>query len=518
MLVPLFSCHSTRSWGVGEFADLVPLAAWMKEAGLRTLLLLPLNEMAPGQTSPYSALSAMALDPLFIHVPDVPDLAALGGEDALDAAQRGVLYHVRARPGVDYRAVRALKNRVLRQAFATFLETHWVKETARAAELQGFIRAQAWWLDDYAVFRALAHVSDGQDWRTWPDAERAHSPRAVEQARREHPREVLYRQYLQWIAHGQWRAARRAAASVAVYGDFPFMVAADSADAWANQELFSFDATAGAPPDAFSRDGQNWKLPVYRWDVLRERRYDWFLDRARRAADLFDGFRVDHVVGLFRTWVFPLDGTAPHFTPDDEPTQITQGRAVLETIQRAGADVLAEDLGTIPDFVREAIAELGIPGYRVMRWERHWQAPGRPLVDPVGYPARSLATSGTHDTDTLAEWWDALSEEERDDVLAVVASRGVPLGVTLGAGTPFEPVVRDLILEALYASGSDLLVLPVQDIFGWRDRINVPAIVDEKNWTWKLPWPVDRLEAEPAARERQSTLARWAAVYGRAKP
>ncbi len=515
ILLPLSAAHSSRSWGIGEFADLPALAGWMRDAGLRLLQLLPLNELAPGQTSPYSALSAMALDPIFIALDDVPDFAAAGGEEALDTAQRGLLAHVRARPGVDYWAVRTLKDRALRRAFRHFVDHEWVCHTPRADALRVFERLEAWWLDDYAVFRALVHVSDGQEWRQWPAEARDRHALTLARAAREHHLEVLYRKYLQWLAQEQWQAARRQAAGIRVFGDFPFMVASDSADAWSHQHLFSFDGTVGAPPDAFSEEGQNWKLPVYRWDVLARRQYDWFLQRARRMADLFDGFRVDHVVGLFRTWVFPLDGSRPHFTPPDEETQITQGRAVLETIVSTGAEVIAEDLGTIPPFVRAGIDELGIPGYKVLRWERRWDEPGRPFIDPQAFKARSLATSGTHDTETLAEWWQSATPDDRRMALALPSLAAAVAAHALTEDSPFVPHVRDALLEALYASGSDLLTIPVQDLFGWLDRVNVPAVVDDRNWTWKLPWRVDELVAQPEAAARAATLREWARRYGR---
>jgi 4-alpha-glucanotransferase len=515
LLVPLFSCHSSRSWGIGEFADVPALAAWMRDAGFSVLQLLPLNEMAPGQTSPYSAISSMALDPIYICVQDVPDFIAPGGEDTMDVAMRGVRDEVRAKPGVDYRAVRTLKDRALRQAFRYFTDHEWAHDTARAAELRQFIDMQAWWLDDYAVFRAAMHASDGQDWREWPEGLSRHEHAAVSGVRRELHLEVLYRQYLQWIAHEQWALARLQAHGTRVFGDFPFMVAADSADAWAHQDVFSFDGTVGAPPDAFSADGQNWKLPVYRWDVLRERNYDWFLNRARRMADLFDGFRVDHVVGLFRTWVFPLDGSPSHFTPSEEPVQMVQGRAVLEVIASAGAFVIAEDLGTIPDFVRETLLDLGIPGYKVLRWERAWHDYGHPFIDPLAYPACSLATTGTHDTETMAEWWTGASRDERAQVLTIPSAVGLLSGTGITPDTPFGDVVRDLLLQLLYASASDLMVVPVQDVFGWSDRVNVPAVVDDKNWTWKLPWPVDALATRAEAIDRGNAVGRFAGEYGR---
>jgi 4-alpha-glucanotransferase len=471
--------------------------------------------MAPGQASPYSAISAMALDPVFISVPDVQDFRELGGEDGLDAAARGLLDHARATRRVDYWSVRTLKDRALRSAFRRFVRHEWTQGSPRATQLRAFIGGQAWWLDDYALFRAARHASGGRPWTEWPTSIRNREEAALSEFRRESGQEILFRQYLQWIAHTQWLEARQAAAGVRVSGDFPFGVAADSADVWANQRLFSLEGSVGAPPDAFSEDGQNWQLPVYRWDVMQEEDDAWFAMRARRAADLFDVFRIDHVVGLFRSWIFPRDGRAPHFQPPDEASQIEQGRRVLKVVMNAGAGVIAEDLGTIPGFVREALDDLGLPGFKVMRWERQWNEPGLPFIDPAEYPRLSVATTGTHDTDTLAEWWQSADEPERRAALAVArtpepGSKPVP-----SPDDAFEPDVRDALLETLYASGSDLLILPIQDVFGWMDRINVPALIDDTNWTWRLPWPIDGFDAQPDAAERRQALGRWSARHKR---
>jgi len=515
LFLPLFSMPSSRSWGIGEFRDLPAIARWMEGAGLRVLQLLPVNEMATGQNSPYSALSAMALDPIFIAVDEVADFQALGG-DALDGAMRGVRDHARASRAVDYRAVRLLKDRALRASFRRFLEHEWPRDTERAGSLKQFIADQAWWLDDYALFRSAHQSAGGRSWRDWPKEVRDRRRGALERMRRELGLDVLYRQYLQWIAQSQWHAAREAsrARGVAVYGDFPFGVAGDSADVWANQELFSFDGSVGAPPDAFSDNGQNWALPVYRWDVLRETGYAWFAARARRAADLFDGFRVDHVVGLFRTWTFDRDGLTARFIPAGEPEQIAQGVAVLRVLT-GRAVVLAEDLGTIPDFVRAALTDLGIPGYKVLRWERQWNVEGQPFINPAAYPALSLATSGTHDTETHASWWKDLGAADRASLLAVLLPAGPGAPGPIDPAGPFTADLRDAMLSALFASGSNLLTLPAQDIFGWLDRINVPGLVDDTNWTWKLPWPVDGLDNVAEARERQAALRGWAEQYCR---
>ncbi len=515
ILLPLFSCPSARSWGIGEIGDIPAVAAWMLGAGLRLWQVLPVNEMAPGQNSPYSAISAMAIDPIYVSLERLPDFQALGGEDALDTAMRGVLAHVRSAAAVDYESVRTIKDRALRNAFARFLDAEWARDSARASALRAFSAAQAWWLADYALFRAIRHVSDGRPWTAWDPGARDGAPGMLARLRSQLAREVLFREYLQWVAHEQWQAARIEARGIRLFGDLPFMVASDSADVWARQQQFSFDGTVGAPPDAFSATGQNWGLPIPRWDAMRADRFGWFRARARRAADLFDGFRVDHVVGLFRTWVFPLGESPRHFLPADEPAQIEQGEAVLRALDETDGQVIAEDLGTVPDFVRETLQRLGLPGFKVLRWEREWNTPGQPFSDPIEYPANSVATSGTHDTETLAAWWDSLTPDERARVFAIPRLAAAIANRQPEGDDAFSPEVRDALLELLFASGSDLLMVPVQDLFGWTARINVPAVIDGVNWTWRLPWPVDRLDAHAEAVERQATLARWSAQHRR---
>ena len=513
LALPLFSCPSRRSWGIGEFYDAPRVAGWMREAGFSVLQVLPLNELLPGQHSPYSAVSSMALDPIFISLTHLPDFLATGGEAALDPEWRVALDDVRGRHHLALDAVRALKDRALRQAFDRFQLDELSRGSPRAADFERFVEEQRWWLHDYALFRAIHHAQGGCPWSDWPHGLRDRAPEALTDTRRAYAADLRYRQYLQWIAHTQWQAARAGSAGVRVFGDFPFAVAADSADTWAYQDLFAFDATIGAPPDAFSEDGQNWKLPVYRWDVMKSRQYDWFAWRARRAAALFDGFRIDHVVGLFRTWVFPKEGSAPHFTPDAEADQIAQGRNVLRAIAGMGGEIVAEDLGTIPDFVREELRDQGVPGFKVLRWERDWEEPGHPFRDPVSYAAVSVATTGTHDTDTLTEWWDASPLADRQALLSVPSIRDRVQAAHHGR-RPFTEL-RVAVIEAMYASGSELLLLPIQDVFGWPDRINVPGIVDDRNWTWKLPWPSDALPHQPKAMARAAAMKHLAACYDR---
>lgn len=495
-----------------------PMCRWLDAAGQRVLQLLPINEMPPGETSPYSALSAMSIDPQFIALRDVEDFHAIGGEEGLEPELRRELEHVRVSPEVDYPCVRALKHTALRRSFAHFREREWAGGTRRSAALKAYIGEEGWWLDDYALYRALKKKHEELAWMDWPGPLRNRERAALAAAREELAEDILYRQYLQWLAGDQWGTARDRAGEVALFGDLPFMVSADSADVWARQDEFRLDASVGVPPDAFSETGQDWGLPVYRWDVLAARDYDWLRNRARRNADIYDGYRVDHLVGFYRTYFRPHDEGEPQFVPAEKADQIRQGEAVLAVFREPGTEVIAEDLGLVPDFVRASLARLKVPGYKVFRWEREWEEEEQPFRDPLAYPAVSVATSGTHDTEPLVIWWEGAPDDEKQAVLEIpsVRCRLADEDVAAALGPHRLPhAVREAMLESLFASGSDLLILPIQDAFGWRDRINQPATVSEENWTWRLPWPSDRLTTEPVAMAVGRQLAAWSARHGR---
>jgi len=520
VLVPLFSLRSDRDWGVGEIGDIGPAARWLESAGLRLLQLLPINELPPHETSPYSSLSAMAVDPQYLSMGDVEDFAALGGERALEAELRTKLESLRVAPAVDYAGVRRLKHVALRRSYERFRDTELRGGGERARAFRRFTEEQAWWLDDYALFRALHERRGHAPWTEWPDGLRNRDPFALAAARVELGDDVRYRQYLQWLAEDQWQAARAAAGPVVLFGDLTFMVALDSADVWAHQDDFRLDASLGVPPDAFSATGQDWKLPVYKWDVIAAGGFAWLHQRARRNAALFGGYRVDHLVGFYRTFSRPLgDSTGPgEFTPPDEPSQTALGERVLSVFLASGAHIVAEDLGVVPDFVRASLTRIKVAGCKVFRWERLWNQAGRPFADPAAYPTLSVATSGTHDTEPMVTWWESAPADEREAALAIplVAQRLGPDAARAAVDDPaLSPAVRDAFIEALLASNSSLVILPVQDVFGWSERINTPATVNDRNWTWRMPWPNERLAFEPEAVAAVKRLREWSARHGR---
>ncbi|MDQ3071024.1 MAG: 4-alpha-glucanotransferase, partial [Acidobacteriota bacterium] len=202
----------------------------------------------------------------------------------------------------------------------------------------------------------------------------------------------------------------------------------------------------------------------------------------------------------------------PYFLPALPHEQVAQGERIMRMFLDTGAAITAEDLGTVPDYVRESLGRLGLPGYLIQRWEREWEQPGQPYKDPASWVENAVATTGTHDTETVAEWWEAMPDDERR-----VASEVPAVRHALDGQVPptLTPAARDAILASLYESRSNLVILPFQDLFGWHDRINTPATVGDRNWRWALPWPVDRLQSVPVAADRAAALLALAQRTGR---
>jgi 4-alpha-glucanotransferase len=511
--VPLFSLRSERGWGLGELTDLAPFVRWLSSARIDRVLLLPLGTMQHGQTSPYSATSTLAIDPIYINLERVADFDRAGGMQALSSEGKAAIARARQSRTVDYGAVRAAKAEALALAFARFVLDEWELGTDRARELALYIDVERWWLDDYALHQALSSLHDYAPWTQWEVPLRNRDARTLDGVRERLARPILAQQYMQWVAEHQWQQAHDASreAGVAIYGDLPFVAGTDSPEIWAQAHDFMLEVSTGVPPDAFSPTGQDWGLPTYRWEAIRAGDYRWLRHRSRRMAALFDGLRVDHTIGLYRTYGRPRTG-APFFTPGDTETQIAQGSAILRILAESGLDLIAEDLGVVPDFLHRSLEELGVPGCKVLRWERDYHAPGAPFVDPATFPERSAAMTGTHDTEPNTVWWRDLPVEDRRRLLdlPVVRRRGVG-----DASRDWSDELRDALLELSYSAGSRHLFLPLQDVFGWEDRINLPGTVGPDNWTWVLPWPADRLAEHPQAVGQAALLSRLALAYGR---
>jgi 4-alpha-glucanotransferase len=292
---------------------------------------------------------------------------------------------------------------------------------------------------------------------------------------------------------------------VEIMGDLPFMVGRDSADVWANQREFRDDATVGAPPDQFNEDGQDWGLPPYKWDAMRANDFAWLRKRARYAGLLYDRFRIDHLVGFYRTYVRPhrKPGDPPGklpagaFDPAEERAQLVHGERVIHAMKDAArernAALIAEDLGMVPTWVRASLAKLGVPGYKVLIWEQRDGV----FLDPKSYPTVSVACFGTHDTDPVAVWWESRGSAEREAVKKLDGLRECSDQL----GSEFTPTVHRALLDLIHATPSELVLLLMQDVLGTRERVNTPATMGAHNWSYRLPAPIEQLHESDGVRE-----------------
>ncbi len=506
VLIPLFSLRTRDDLGRGEIMDLPAMIGFARSAGLRIIQLLPLDEGAPGETSPYSAMSVLAIDPVYIATRE------LGGVGRVSIA----------RAQAEVGNGRVVARAVSRPVRLALLERAYRASRVRGGsefgdEFTSFADRNRDWLEDYALFRALKHRFNWSAWDRWPEDLARRDPAALDAARRELAGAIAMYSWWQFIADRQWTAARAHAhrKGVQLGGDMAFSPARDSAEVWANQAMFDLDRTVGAPPDEFNRRGQRWGLPLPRWHAMRQDGFRLWRTRARRAGAMFDLVRIDHVVGIYRTFSFSADPEADgSFSPSEAHAQVAQGEEIMRALRAAvgECEIIAEDLGSVPQWVRDSLTRLGVPGYKVMQWEREaWGSPDERFRSPATYPELSLATTGTHDTETLTVWWREQSVSEREKLCAA-----------LGVGARVNPRrdrldenALDAIIETLFASPARYVILPIQDLFGWSARINRPGTIIDTNWTYRLPLTIAKLSDNPAIKARLARIHAIAERTGR---
>lgn len=324
VLIPLSALRGQGSAGIGEYPDLVPLAAWCASVNIDLIQLLPLNDTG-WQSSPYSALSAFALHPVYIRVSDLPEFAALTGDIRGNADQELETLRSEQEPKqrLDYSVIRDAKIRLLRQVFYASLNRSDASENRVPSlehQIMSFVEQNSW-VRIYAAFKTLKGENEGAGWKGW-SAYRHFSENALEAlwSNEAYRGELLFYSWLQLRANEQLLTAAQAVAShgVLLKGDLPILINDDSADAWAYGDYFSEALRVGAPPDGENPVGQNWGLPVYNWDALRRDGFRWWRERLEQADRYYSAFRIDHVLGFFRAWCVPAtdeSGVLGHFAP-----------------------------------------------------------------------------------------------------------------------------------------------------------------------------------------------------------
>jgi 4-alpha-glucanotransferase len=504
VLLPVFSLRSRDDFGIGDFGATRDWLRFLRGAGQRLWMMLPLLPTARGDVSPYSTRSAFGLNPLFIHLESVPEYREAGGVSTLSDEERWLLEEARAAPWVNYPSVFRVKWAALWTAFRRFEE----RGTDPGGRFEAYRKQSAVWLDSYTLYAAMSEDQEQRPWWEWPRGVRERQPQALSAAADRLANRVRFHAWLQFVAQEQWNGVRAAAREqgVLLAGDEPFIIGQDSADTWANPRYLRRDARLGVPPDEFSDTGQDWGLPYFDFEAMESDDWGWLRLRALHAAADYDLRRVDHAVGYFRQYIRDEKTPKGRFLPPDEAAQCRLGQRIFQLLSE-GSGIVAEDLGVIPPFVRQTLAELQIPGYRVLRWEKDDHV----YRDPHQFPEVSVVTTGTHDTETLREWW-----ETRDDAERAAAAEAWPEFEGLRpppAG--FTPEIHARVLATAEHAASRLCVLPWQDVLGTADRINLPGSMGNANWTYRISTSVEELESQQDVREAAERLRTLTRAAGR---
>ena len=465
ILMPVFSLPSR--YGIGSFSkSAYQFVDMLKKAGQKYWQILPLCPTSYGD-SPYQSFSTYAGNPYFI------DLDQLIEEKLLTRKECQACDFGDDPQDIDYGKLYENRFKLLRKAYER-------ANVGEDQEFEAYRRENAWWLDDYALFMAVKDRFDGVAWNEWAEDIRLRWSNAMDYYRRELYYEIEFYSYLQFVFMKQWKKLKNYANinGIEIIGDIPIYVAFDSADAWANPELFQFDAenlptaVAGCPPDGFSADGQLWGNPLYRWDYHRETGFDWWIRRIAYCRELYDVVRIDHFRGFDEYYSIPYgDTTARNGHWEKGP-----GIALFEAAKnRLGElNIIAEDLGYITDSVKKLVADSGFPGMKVLEFAFDSREKSDYL--PYTYEKNSVVYTGTHDNETIAGWYAGLDKSDLKMCTDYMNIDRIP-------GKEYH---WDFIRLAML-SVSDLCVIPIQDYLGLdnRARINHPSTLGT-NWRWRL--------------------------------
>ena len=488
-------CHPTSFPGPHGIGDLgepaFRFAEWLARGAQTLWQVLPLGPIGLGN-SPYASPSAFAGNELLISLP------WLVGDGLLDES-RLVAPPSFSTSDVAFDDVRAYKQPLLREAFERFRRG---AGRALRPEFDEFRSAQLSWLGDFALFMALKEAHGGLAWSAWPSEVALREPRALAAAGEQLRDQTRYFEFVQFLFARQWSEVRRYANThrIQVVGDIPIFVAYDSADVWANRDLFRLDAegrpmeVAGVPPDAFTAEGQFWGNPVYDWERNAETGFAWWIDRVRAALRQVDIVRIDHFRAFAASWVVPAQAptaAAGHWEPGP-------GRAIFAAMEDelGPLPLVVEDLGLVTPDVVALRDELGFPGMKVLQFAFD-SGPGNAYL-PHNYDPISVVYTGTHDNQTTIGWFRSTSDATQANVQRYLGRDG-------------SDIAWDFIRTA-FASVSERALAPLQDVMRLDDdaRMNTPGRPDG-NWAW-------RYQGHQLHEGLADGLREMTETYGRAGP
>jgi len=526
LTINLYTLRSATNWGVGDLTDLGMLAEWAGGNRAEFVGVNPLHAILDrgADVSPYSPISRLFRNPIYVDVTQVPELAAAPTiRDRLAAPElASQLEALRDSPAVAYEQVMAVKGIVLDALYQVFAERVRGSGDARDQAYGHYVAAHEPQLSRYALWMAIGERQKSFDWRLWPEQLRDYTTEATRNAARELAPRVDFHRWLQFETDRQLGvAAARARASgmrIGLYQDLAIGVSPVGADAWMFPELLVHGVSIGAPPDPYSADGQNWGLPPLDPRALRRTGYRYFIECVRSAFGHSGALRIDHVMGLFRLFWIPEGRSGSAGAYVRYPSHDLLGILALESARHRGL-VVGEDLGTVPRGVPEALARWGVLSSRVLLFERDRRGGFKPARS---YPALALATANTHDLPTITGFWDERDIELRaavgllegkdavdrarvvrnDERTALVdrlaAERILPKPVA-----PQSPAeLRGAVHAFLCRTPSRLVGLALDDLAGELEPVNVPGVGQEKHasWTRKMRQPLEIIMASEDVR------------------
>lgn len=486
VILPIFSLPS--HYGIGTFGkEAYRFCDFLRDAGIRYWQILPLGPTSYGD-SPYQSFSGIAGNPYFI------DLDFLCADGLLEIEELDAIPFGEEKEYITYSLLYNQRYRLLRRAFARAMGeqervTNEQEDSVGYSRLEGdygspetlsaFREENQEWIEDYSLFQALKAEHFDVQWTEWQEEYRDRNEDALSAFREAHEKDILFQVFMQYHFFRQWRALQNYAheAGISFIGDLPIYVAHDSADVWANRDQFYLDdkgyptVVAGAPPDAFTADGQRWGNPIYRWDRMAERKYDFWVARFRANLRLYDILRLDHFIGFAHYWTVP----AQEETARNGHWEPGPGMDLFETLQNelGALPVLVEDLGVLSDEVISLREKTGFPGMKPMQFAFGGCADSDYL--PHRFPQRTSIYTGTHDSEPLRAWWENLDAHIQylvGSYFALHQSEGVHWG----------------LLRAAASTVADLCIFQMQDVL-WTDartRTNLPGTIGG-NWKWRLP-------------------------------
>ncbi len=460
-------------FGIGQLGrQAFSFLNFLQKAGQTIWQFLPLGPVdATTMYSPYMSSSAFAGNPLFISPKILVEDGLLSPDDLKDFPSLSEYL-------VDYEKLVPLMGKLLKKAHAKF------KKGAGSTAFQEFCRSNSFWLDDYCLFAALKQYYDGKAWNQWPDEVARRKKEALESARKKFAESIDYNRFVQWQFFKQWQGLKRAAEEKGIkfFGDMPIYVAPDSADVWTNQDCFELDPNtlkptfiAGVPPDYFSKTGQRWGNPIYKWKIdgrPNEALYKWWERRLKFTSQFMHMVRIDHFRGLQAFWKIPAwEKTAVNGKWVRGP-----GRYFFERLHSAveKLEIVAEDLGTITRPVIRLRDELGLAGMKVLIFA--FDSDEHNLYLPHNYEHRNFVVyTGTHDNNTVVGWY---LDPRVGDYAKERARRY--------ANSDGNRIHWDF-LRIAYSSIARIAIIPMQDVLGFGSdcRMNLPAST-KGNWRWRL--------------------------------